>query len=96
MSDHVLLNLSNVLGKRDKIPGLPSILSFYRFFETSLIVTKIHTFIYHMTLNLFSIRVFGMKMSRFWHLHVYTRATLLSASIHKVTNICKSLVVYRF
>ena len=30
MSDHVLLNLLNVLGKRDKMRGLPSILSLFR------------------------------------------------------------------
>ena len=30
MSDHVLLNLLNELGKRDKMRGLPSILSFFR------------------------------------------------------------------
>ena len=30
MSDHVLLNLLNQLGKSDKIPGLPSILSLFR------------------------------------------------------------------
>ena len=29
MSAHVLLNLLNKLGKRDKIQGLPSILSFF-------------------------------------------------------------------
>ena len=34
MSDHVLLNLLNELGKRDKMQGLPSI---YLFFATSLI-----------------------------------------------------------
>ena len=34
MSVHVLLNLLNELGKRDKMRGLPSILSF---FATSLI-----------------------------------------------------------
>ena len=45
MSAHVLLNLLNELGKRDKMRGLPSILSlfreacraFYLFFATSLI-----------------------------------------------------------
>ena len=36
MSAHVLLNLLNKLGKRDKMRGLPSIL-FYLFFTTSLI-----------------------------------------------------------
>ena len=30
MSVHVLLNLLNELGKRDKMRGLPSILSLYR------------------------------------------------------------------
>ena len=40
MSAHVLLNLLNKLGKRDKMQGLPSILcrrAFYLFFATSLI-----------------------------------------------------------
>ena len=35
MSAHVLLNLLNKLGKRDKMRGLPSILSLFR--ATSLI-----------------------------------------------------------
>ena len=30
MSAHVLLNLLNELGRRDKMRGLPSILSFFR------------------------------------------------------------------
>ena len=30
LSAHVLLNLFNELGKRDKMRGLPSILSFFR------------------------------------------------------------------
>ena len=30
MSAHVLLNLLNDLGKRDKMPGLPSIKSLFR------------------------------------------------------------------
>ena len=39
MSAHVLLNLLNKLGKRDKMRGLPNILSraFYPFFATSLV-----------------------------------------------------------
>ena len=55
MSAHVLLNLLNKLGKRDKIGGLPSILSLFR--------NKVNKFnntgagmldsIYHMTLKLF-------------------------------------------
>ena len=38
MSAHVLLNLLNELGKRDKMRGMPSILSL---FKTSLINTII-------------------------------------------------------
>ena len=45
MSAHVLLNVLNDEGKRDKMQGLPSFLSF--FFATSLIDA-----IYHMTLRL--------------------------------------------
>ena len=30
MSDHVLLNLLNQVGKRDKMRGLPSVLSLFR------------------------------------------------------------------
>ena len=30
MSAHVLLNLLNELGKKDKMPGLPSVLSLFR------------------------------------------------------------------
>ena len=51
MSAHVLLNLLKQLGKRDKMRGLPSILSlfikceacraFYLFFATSLINSTI-------------------------------------------------------
>ena len=36
MSAHVLLNLLNMLGKSDKMQGLPTIL-WYHFFATSLI-----------------------------------------------------------
>ena len=39
MSAHVLLNLLNELGKRDKMRGLPRI---YLFFATSLINSIIH------------------------------------------------------
>ena len=42
MSAHVLLNLLNELGKRDKMRGLPSILSF--FFATSLISRAFYLF----------------------------------------------------
>ena len=53
MSAHVLLNLLNELGKRDKMRGLPSILSLFRdtlnkFNNTK---TRILDSIYHMTLR---------------------------------------------
>ena len=60
MSAHVLLNLSNKLGKSEKMRGLPSIISLFR--------NKLHTFnntgarmldsIYHMTVKYFCIRFF--------------------------------------
>ena len=62
MSAHVLLNLLNELGKRDKMRGLPIILS--------LFCNKVNKFnnkcarmldsTYHMTLKLFEI-IFGVK-----------------------------------
>ena len=56
MSAHVLLNLLHKLGKRDKMQGLPSILSLFRnklkkFYNTR---ARMLDSIYHMTLRLFS------------------------------------------
>ena len=52
---HVLLNLSNELGKRDKMRGLPSILSLFRieFNEYNNKGARMLDFTYHMTLKLF-------------------------------------------
>ena len=54
ISAHVLLNLLNELGKRDKMRGLPSILSlfpnsFNKFNNTRV---RMLDYIYHMTLRL--------------------------------------------
>ena len=54
MSDHVLLNLLNEFGKRDKMQGLPSILLLFhsklnKFNNTG---ARMLDFIYHMTLKL--------------------------------------------
>ena len=54
MSAHVLLNTLNELGKRDKMRGLPSILSlfpkeFNKFYNTR---ARMLDSIYHMTLRL--------------------------------------------
>ena len=51
MSAHVLLNLLNELGKRDKMRGLPSILSLFRnaFNKFNNTKTRMLDSIYHMT-----------------------------------------------
>ena len=51
MSAHVLLNLLNELGKRDKKRGLPSILSFFRTELNKFNNTRARMLdsIYHMT-----------------------------------------------
>ena len=55
MSAHVMLNLSNELGKRDKMRGLPSILSVFRneFYEFNNTGAQMLDSFYHMTLRLF-------------------------------------------
>ena len=54
MSVHVLLNYLNKLGKRDKMQGLPSILSLFRneFNKFNNTRARIIDSIYHMTLRL--------------------------------------------
>ena len=51
MSSHVLLNLLNELGKRDKMRGLPSILSLFRneFNKFNNTRARMLDSIYHMT-----------------------------------------------
>ena len=53
MSAHVLLNLLNELGKRDKMRGLPSILSLFRneFNKFNNSRARMLDSIYHMTLS---------------------------------------------
>ena len=54
MSAHVLLNLLNELGKRDKMRGLPSILSLFRneFNKFNNIRARMLDSIYHMILSI--------------------------------------------
>ena len=54
MSAHVLLILLNELGKRDKMRGLPSILSFFRneFNKFNKTRTRMSDSIYHITLRI--------------------------------------------
>ena len=63
MSAHVLLNLLNELGKRDKMRGLPSILSFFRneFNKFNNTIARMLDSIYHMTNTL---------KSHFWRKNV--------------------------
>ena len=70
MSAHILLNLLNELGKRDKMRGLPSILSLFRneFNKFNNTRARMLDSIYHMTLKLIKNRIFGVKTSRFCHL----------------------------
>ena len=53
MSAHVLLNLLNELGKRDKMRGLPSILSLFRneFNKFNNTSARMLDSFYHMTLR---------------------------------------------
>ena len=95
MSAQVLLNLLNKLGKRDKMRGLPSILllfhnEFNKFNNTG--AGLLDSF-YPMTLKTtFNSYFFCMKKLRLCHIY----AMLLRTSLHSVTKICKSPVVYRF
>ena len=54
MSAHVLLNLLNEFEKRDKMPGLSSILSLFRneFNKFNKTGPRMLDYIYHMTLEL--------------------------------------------
>ena len=64
MSAHALLNLLNELGKRDKMRGLPSILSLFRneFNKFNNTRARILDSIYHMTNTL---------KSHFWRKRLY-------------------------
>ena len=63
MSAHVLLNLLNELGKRDKMRGLPSILSLFRneFNKFNNTGVQILDSIYRMTLRLLWNLISGVK-----------------------------------
>ena len=81
MSAHVLLNLLNELGKRDKIQGLPSILSLFRNKFNKFNNTRAQKLdsIYHTTLKLLKNHIFGVKTSRYYHF--YAKRTQL----HNIT-----------
>ena len=64
-SAHVLLNLLNELGKRDKMRGLPSILSLFRneFDKFNNTRARMLDSIYHMTLRLLQNLISAVKAS---------------------------------
>ena len=69
MSVHVLLNLLNELGKRDKKRGLTSILSFRdEFNKFNNTGARMLDSIYHMTYKLLEISNFRVKTCRICHL----------------------------
>ena len=69
MSAHVLLNLLNELGKRDKMRGLPSILSLFRneFDKFNKTRARMLDSIYHMALRLFWNLISAVKTLYFCH-----------------------------
>ena len=92
MSAHVLLNLLNELGKRDKMRGLPSILSLFRkeFNKFNNTRARMLDSIYHMTNTL---------KSDFWRKNVIilSLCTQRCYGRHNVSRkSIKPLVVYRF
>ena len=81
MSAHVLLNLLNELGKKDKMRGLPSILSLFRneFNKFNNTRARILDTIYHMTTTL---------KSHFW------RKNVIMLSIQYVRNVVKDVITF--
>ena len=72
MRAHVLLNLLNELGKRDKMRGLPSILSlFHEFNKFNNTAARMLDSIYHMTFEL-------LKILYFWHENIILLHSLIS------------------
>ena len=81
MSAHFLLNLLNELRKRDKMRGLPSILSLFRikFNEFNNTAAGMLDSIYHIILKLLLNLIFGMKTARFTLFYAKSQWT----SLHK-------------
>ena len=93
MSAQVVLILLKELGKRDKMRGLPRIISLFRNDLNKFNNTRprILDFIYHMTLSYFEISFLAYKCNNI----VIMYTTLLCTSSH-FPKICKPLDVYRF
>ena len=93
MSAHVLLNLSNELGKRDKMRSLPSILSLFRNELNKFNNTRAQMLdsIYHMTLRLLLKSHICCK-----NVIILTLCMQLCYGRQRFPKIDKPLVVYRF
>ena len=84
MSAHVLLNLLNELGKRDKMRGLPSILSLFRneFNKFNNTRARMLDSIYHMTNTLKSdfwgknATILSLRMQRCYGRHNVSRKSI--------------------
>ena len=72
MSAHVLLNSLIEFRQRDKMRGLPSILSLllHEFNNFDNTRARMLGSIYHMTLKLLNKHILGAKTSRFFHIYL--------------------------
>ena len=88
MSAHVLLNLLNKSRKRDKMRGLPSILSLFRnkFNKLNNTGARMLNSIYHMTLKLLKNHIFGVITSRDCHLLRNIIMDVVTFGRHNVTH----------
>ena len=95
MSAHVLLNLLKKLRKRDRMRGLPSILSLFRNELNKFNKTRARMldYIYHMTDIKNTLKSHFWRKKRYNVVNMY--ATLLWTSL-RFPKIDKPLVVYRF
>ena len=80
MSAHVLLNLSNELGRKDKMGGLPSILSLFRNEFNIFNKTGARTLdsIHHMTLKLLNISHLRSENAKVCHLLCHVKMEVIT------------------
>ena len=96
MSAHVLLTLLNELSKRDKLQGLPSVLSLFHteFNKFNNTGARMLDSIYHITVKILNNYMFGVKTSKLsLTLHVLRNVVM---DVITFPEICKPLVVYQF
>ena len=83
MSAYVLLNILNKWRKRDKMGGLPSILSLFRseFNKFNITGARMLDSVYHMISKLLKNHIFGLKTSRFCHRNVIMDVIMLHTNL---------------